>query len=158
MTSAPSPDPPPEPSGSSSAPRRLERKPARHLGLLGFAAIALSLVSVPSWGAGPLLATVLLAISLVLRRRGYDVRRPIAVAVTAYVISAISAAACQQLFLRPAEVSGKDERRQEKVEERFERAFEMSEAPPPPRRSGTRASTLDAGAGFGDDGGMAGER
>jgi hypothetical protein len=158
---------PPPPSPTSAPPpepgdKPLERKPARHLTLLAFAAITLSFVAVPGYGAGPILGVILLAISLVLRRRGYDVRRPIAAAISAFVISALSAGACQLFFLRPAEVSGADERRQDRVEERFERAFETSEAPPPPRRSREErpadASTLDAGAGFGDDAGSAATR
>lgn len=154
MTAAASPGSAPEPlaaaaSGASSDGRPLERKPTRHLGLLAFAAIALSFVAVPSWGAGAVLATLLLVIALVLRARGYDARRPIRAAIAAYVISAVSAGACQALFLRPAEVTGREERRQDTVEERFERAFETSEAPPPPRQKAPGASTPDAGAGAG---------
>jgi uncharacterized protein (TIGR03382 family) len=109
-------------------------------------------VSVPSYGAGPALALVLLVTSLILRRRGYNVRRPLA--------AALSAVACEELFLRTAEVTGADERRQDRVEDAFDRAFEEKAAPPPPRRGRDRsdagAGTLDGGAVFGDDAGIAG--
>jgi hypothetical protein len=124
----------------------LEGKRARHLTLLAFAAIALSFVSMPSYGVGPALAVILLIVCAIQRSRGYDVKRPMIAGVSALAISAISAGSCWWFFLRPAEVSGREERRQDRVEQRFEDAFEKKEAAPPPRR-------LDGGSMFVDDAG-----
>lgn len=139
----------------TGAPPGGGRAPPPGLRALAFAAIALSFVAVPGWGAGPALAIVLLAIALVLRRRGYQVRRALIAAALALVISAISAGSCVWFFLRPAEVSGRDEIRHGRADARFDDAFDRTAAPPPPRRhrADGGAATLDGGTAFGDDAG-----
>jgi hypothetical protein len=156
MTTAASPTAPDE-----DAARR--RRRARGLTLWAILALALSPFSLATFGAGFFLGAGLVVVSVVLQRRGYRVRGPLAAGLVAVASSLGFAGACGWLFLRTAEVTGREEARQDRVERRFDRAFEAAaEAPPPVSASSTpagakhRASGDDAGVDAGADSADAG--
>ena len=113
-----------------SGVERLSLPRARGLTLLSIVAVGLSPFSVPTFGVGTALGVVLIGTAIILERRGYRARGPLAAGVIAVVVGATSAGACGWFFLRTAEVTGKEEIRQDRVEDRFDKAFETSERAP----------------------------
>ncbi len=108
----------------------LSKEKARGLTLLSILAVLLSPFSIPTFGLGIALGVVLIIASVVLRRQGYRAGGPLAAGVIAVVVGATSAGACGWFVLRTAEVTGKEELRQDRVGDRFEEAFENSERGP----------------------------
>lgn len=135
-----------------TAPERLTAPRARGLTLLSIVALGLSPFSVPTFGAGTALGVVLIGIAIILERRGYRARGPLAAGVVSVVVGATSAGACGWFVLRTAEVTGKEEIRQDRVEDRFDQAFENSErAPQKEERNDGGQPPRDAGPGLDAD-------
>lgn len=109
---------------------RLSTPRARGLTLLSIVALLLSPFSIPTFGTGMGLGVILIGIAIILERRGYRARGPLAAGVVSVVVGATSAGACGWFVLRTAEVTGREEVRQDRVEDRFDKAFEKSERPP----------------------------
>ena len=131
-----------EPTTSPTA-QRLSKPRARGLTLLSTVALLLSPFSVATFGIGIGLGVVLIGTAIILERRGFRARGPLAAGIVAVVVGGTSAGACGWFVLRTAEVTGKEEVRQDRVEDRFERAFENSERAPSKdgASSGTTAGT-----------------
>lgn len=117
-------------------PERAEKAPegppvpsaarARGLTLWAIVAVAMSPFSIPTGGVSVVVALGLIAVALVMRFRGFNATRPLVAGVVAVCGNMISAGACSYLFLRPAEVSGHEATRQDRVEDRFDRAFDRA--------------------------------
>jgi hypothetical protein len=107
-------------------------------------ALALAPFSVPTFGAGIALGIGLIVVGVVFQRRGFAARRYIAFGVVAVVLGVASAGACGWFVLRPAEVTGREERRQDRVEARFDSAFD-SAANAPGAETDAGRTTDDAG-------------
>ncbi|MBM4282485.1 MAG: cytochrome d ubiquinol oxidase subunit II [Deltaproteobacteria bacterium] len=133
---------------SESPDRRRQR--ARGLTLWAVVAMALSPFSVPTFGAGALLGMALIVVALLLERRGIRARGPLVAGIVAVASSLAFAGACGFLVLRTAEVTGREEARQDRVERRFDRAFDAA-GRAPPSGTGQRAPGGDAGAYPGTD-------
>jgi hypothetical protein len=136
------------------------RRRARGLTLWAVVAVVLSPFSLATFGAGLFLGVGLIVASLLLERRGARARGPLIAGIVAVASSLISAGACGWLVFRTAEVSGREEARQERVERRFDRAFEAAGGAPasssprdavaePRRGSAHPAAGDDAGVGAG---------
>ncbi len=127
-----------------------ERRRARGLTLWSVLALFLSPFPIPTLGMSAVIAAGLVVVALVLRWRGFDARRPLAVGIIALVLNAVSAGACSWLVLRTAEVGGSEAARQETIERDFDRVFEDATKAPsgrePPGRDDVRAQD-DAGPG-----------
>jgi hypothetical protein len=129
MTAAASPD---------DAPAR--RRRARGLTLWAIVAVALSPFSLATFGAGFFLGGGLIAVSLILERRGLRARGPLVAGIVAVASSLAFAGACGWLVFRTAEVTGRDEARQDRVERRFDRAFDAAGGAPTSSRSSRSSS------------------
>ncbi|MDP2341736.1 MAG: hypothetical protein Q8O67_12325 [Deltaproteobacteria bacterium] len=119
----------------------LPKPRARGLTLISILALVLSPFPIPTFGVGIALGVFLIVACIVLTRRGYRARAPLAAGVVAVVVGAASAGACGWFVLRTVEVTGGEEVRQDRVEDRFERAFEDSERAP----NNAKESVRDAG-------------
>ncbi len=112
---------------------------ARGLTLLSILALVSAPFSIPTFGLGVGLGGFLIVAALVLNRRGFRARGPLIAGIVSVVVGCGSAGACGWFVLRTAEVTGRDELRQDRVEDLFDRAFEESEeapsgrSPHPPR-------------------------
>jgi hypothetical protein len=133
---------------SSAAPDTAPSTPSRRVvrGMWAWSALALVLApfSVPTFGAGIVLGIGLIGVGVVFQRRGFAARRYIAVGVTAVVLGVASAGACGWFVLRPAEVTGREERRQDRVESKFDSAFDNA-ANAPGAEADVGHTTDDAG-------------
>jgi hypothetical protein len=133
---------------TSAAPDTASSTPSRRVvrGLWAASALALALApfSVPTFGAGIALGVGLIVVGVVFQRRGFAARRYIAVGVIAVVLGVASAGACGWFVLRPAEVTGGEERRQDRVEARFNSAFDNA-ANAPGAEADVGHTTDDAG-------------
>ncbi len=137
-----------------------ERRRARGLTLWSVIALVLSPFSIPTLGMSAVIAAGLVVVSLVLRWRGFDARRPCVAGIVALVLNAVSAGACSWLVLRTAEVGGSEAARQETIERDFDRVFEDATKPPardglPVRDDGTAQD--DAGPSIDADSSSRGE-
>ena len=125
--------------------RRLEKKPARGLLAWSIVAILLSPFAIPTFGIGVALAIGLIVVAAIFQKRGFDARGHLAAGIVALSLGLVSAGACGWLFLRPAEVTGREAVRQDRVESRFDRFFNnATEAP--------ADTTTDGGTKAGDAG------
>jgi hypothetical protein len=148
----------PPPRLSTREQRLLDARPAKGLTLWAILAVALAPFSVATFGAGFVLGGGLIVVSLLLERRGFRARGPLVAGVVAVVLSAVSATAFSWFVLRPAEVTGREEVRQGRVERGFDRAFEEAgRAPAPVSASAPQqvapAGDVDAGPGAHSDAG-----
>jgi hypothetical protein len=139
MTAAGGQQPEPLPAAPSSAGKAHPR--ARGLLVWSVVALAMSPFSIPTFGVGAALAVGLIVVAGILQSRGFDARRPLAAGIVALSLNAVSAGACSWLVLRTAEVTGREAVRQDKVEDRFDKAFDNATAPP----EDTNTSGGDAG-------------
>ena len=130
----------PSPAALSTAGKAHPR--ARGLLVWSVVALAMSPFSIPTFGVGAALAIGLIVVAAVLQSRGFDARRPLAAGIVALSLNAVSAGACSWLVLRTAEVTGREAVRQDKVEDRFDKAFDNATAP----LEDTNTSGGDAGA------------
>lgn len=133
------------PTTNSPEPQRLSLPRARGLTLLSILAVALSPFSIPTFGVGAALGVFLIIAGALLERRKLRARGPIAAGIVALVLSAVSAGACGWFVLRPAEVKGREERRQDRVEDRFDEAFKNSDRPPTRDGGDQHGFGVDAG-------------
>jgi hypothetical protein len=135
---------------TGEVPRELPKPRARGLTLISFLALVLSPFPIPTFGVGIALGVFLIVVCAVLMKRGYRARAPLAAGIVAVVVGAASAGACGWFVLRTVEVTGGEEVRQDRVEDRFERAFEDSvRAPNKSNETGIKqdsATTRDGGA------------
>ncbi len=128
--------------------RRLDKKPARGLLAWSIVAVLLSPFSIPTFGIGVGLAIGLIVVAAVFQKRGFDARGHLAAGIVSLCIGLASAGACGWLFLRPAEVTGREAVRQERVENRFDRFFDRATDAPPD----DGMPTTDGGSKAGDAG------
>lgn len=133
---------------SSSTPDTASSTPSRRVvrGLWAWSALALALApfSIPTFGAGVALGVGLIVVGVVFQRRGFAARRYIVAGAVAVALGVASAGACGWFVLRPAEVTGREERRQDRIEHRFDSAFD-SAADVPGAKADAGHTTDDAG-------------
>jgi len=127
--------------------RRLEKRPARGLLAWSIVAIVLSPFSIPTFGVGLALGVGLIIVAAIFQRRGFDARGHLAAGIVAVTLGVVSAGACGWLFLRPAEVTGKEATRQNRVEAKFDRFFNNATEAPPDTATDGGVNAGDAGVG-----------
>ncbi len=125
--------------------RKLEKRPARGLLAWSIVALVLSPFSIPTFGIGLALGVGLIVVAAVFQKRGFDARGHLAAGIVAVALGVASAGACGWLFLRPAEVTGKEAVRQNRVEARFDRFFDNASDAPPETDADGGMKTGDAG-------------
>jgi hypothetical protein len=121
----------------------------RGLTLLSIASVVGAFVSPLTLGISAIPAAILLAIAVILARRGYHVRRFVVCALVSLAITFVAITTWQRFFLSDAEVTGSEVIRHDRVEDSFDTAFGKAQAPPP----GKKSDAADSGA-LGDDAGF----
>lgn len=131
-------------SSKAAGPSILSRPRARGLTLLSVTAMGLAPFSIPTFGVGIALGVFLIITSFLLTRQGYRARGPLLAGIISVGLGCASAGACAWFVLRTAEVTGTEEAHQDRVEDRFDRAFSGSKSEPQVNRTEKEPSARDA--------------
>ena len=133
------------PEVSKASRRRLDKRPARGLLAWSIVALVLSPFSIPTFGIGLALGIGLIVVAAIFQKRGFDARGHLAAGIVAVTLGVASAGACGWLFLRPAEVTGSEAVRQNRVEARFDRFFDNATDAPAGTGADAGVNARDAG-------------